>query len=191
MPTQSASRENWDLYRDLGRAVADRITDPLRHPSFVVYFLLAVLGLGALGVWLEVYILIFPDPPIATQAGQAPVIADSTVKPLRTALITFFTAVAGTSAMQLIWAEDLKHFRSASVLLLFLFLIVAVAIFPGRVPNLLTIPACILMSVLSLLVWCIANAKQADLRDDSDPRAPLGGTDLEAPLSGDTDGWDV
>src|SRR5690606_36288224 len=151
-----------------------RTTRPRRHPSFVAFFILAVFGLGASGVWLELYVLVFPDPTAIGHFLRHPG-APSHFDALRTALITFFTAVAGTSAMQLIWAEDLKHFRSASALILFLFLVVALVIFPARICDCAAISIGVLMSLLALWVWWIANAKQADLLDSVDPRDAVGG----------------
>lgn len=189
MSSLSKGISEWALYRDLWRGVVERTTRPLRHPSFVAFFILAVFGLGASGVWLELYVLVFPDRSATSHFLHYPG-APSRFDALRTAMITFFTAVSGTSAMQLIWAEDFKHFRSASALILFLFLVVALLIFPARICDCAAISVGALMSLLALWVWWVANAKQADLLDRVDPRDAVGGK-TSTPLSGSTSGWNT
>lgn len=81
----------------LGRELLRRSRSPLQHFSFVAYFLVAVVGLGGIGIWLELEAM-----------SRVP---QTTLNPLvsvRTALISFFPALAGTSCMQLIWSDESK-----------------------------------------------------------------------------------
>ncbi|HEV7270006.1 hypothetical protein [Pseudoxanthomonas sp.] len=184
----TATPSEWKLFFDIGEEMVKRTKIPLRHPSFVIFFSLAVVGLGGLGIWLELYSALVPVNHAEDAKGALEELSTNT---LRTAFITFFPAVAGTSAMQLIWAESSKHFRSVAALLLFCFLVTALLIFPSRVSNTCAISLGVLMSLLSLWVWWIANAKQEDLLDKIDLDAPVGGGNPRARLNGDTTGWNT
>ncbi len=190
MSPRNEDSSDFALYTSLLKSARERTWRPIRHPSFVAFFVLAVFGLGAAGVWLEVYVLLFPEPHSPCTPSALHHLPSST-EALRTALITFFTAVAGTSAMQLVWAEELKHFRSASALVLFLFLVAALVIFPSRISDSVAITAGVIMSLVSLWVWWVANAMQLDLLDRIDPSDPVGGRDPHAPLGGDRTGWNT
>ncbi|WDM62270.1 hypothetical protein [Stenotrophomonas forensis] len=182
--TQSSE---WDFFQDLKKEAWQRTCTPFRSPSFLVFFAIAVVGLGALGIWLEIYSLILPEPPALRGALNT---TDNGLSSLRAAILTFFPAVAGTSAMQLIWAEKLKHFRSASILLLFIFLVSALITSPSRVPDFWALLAGTLMSILSMWVWWIANATQPDLLDKRiDLDSAVGGEDVTAPMQGNTEGF--
>lgn len=175
MTRQANTQESeWAFFKELGKEAWSRTLKPSRSPSFLVFFVLAVFGLGALGIWLELYALILPDP--GSSAGNIARL-HSDLSPLRVALLTFFPAVAGTSAMQLIWAEKPKHFRSVSVLFLFIFLIAALITSPARVPDWFALTTGTGMSPLSMWVWWIANATQRDLLDERiDLDSPTGET---------------
>lgn len=168
------------LYREIADEFRERTVKPAQHPSFVLFFIFAVLGLGALGVWLELYGYIYPE-----RWKHAPRETDS----LRTAVLTFFPAVAGTAAMQLMWAESTKHFRSVAFAILSAFLVVALIISPARISNNSALVVGVLASAFSLWVWWIANAKQADLLDTINTSAPVGGDDFDVPLPGSLDDY--
>lgn len=155
------------LYRELRDAFVERTVKPFKHPSFVFFFIFAVLGFGALGIWLELYAYVYPE------TGE---FASVKTDALRTAILTFFPAVAGTAAMQLIWAESSKHFRSAAFSILGAFLVVALLISPARISNCSAIVYGVLASILSLWVWWIANAKQAICWIQSIQQTPLAET---------------
>ncbi|WP_394538806.1 hypothetical protein PRJ39_25150 [Lysobacter enzymogenes] len=166
------------LYRQIADELGERTARPIKHPSFVVFFVCAVLGLGALGIWLELYSYIYSVPEKYPHRET---------DALRTALLTFFPAVAGTAAMQLMWAESTKHFRSVAFAILGVFLVVALVIFPARISNGSALFFGTAASVMSLWVWWIANAKQDDLLDEVDPSAPVGGDNVQVKLAGSLD----
>lgn len=185
-PTNPEQSE-WHLFRELGREALSRSRTPLRHPSFISFFILAVIGFGALGIWIEVYSLILPE---LIQTPKVPQAMD--LSSLRAAVLTFFPAVAGTSAMQLIWGEKPKHFRSVSVLLLVIPIVVALTTSSSRVPDWLALSAGALMSVLSMWVWWIANGTHPDLLDKQiDPKSTLGDNNPLAPMRGSTEGFNT
>lgn len=169
-----------NLYKKLWDELWRRTKGPFHHPSFIVFFLLAVVGFSALGIWLELYVYIYPDP-----SSPTPRSSDS----LRTAVLTFFPAAAGTAAMQLIWAEQPKHFRSAAFLILAIFLVLAFWLFPARISNASALLWGSLASITSLWIWWIANANQADLLDELDTSAPIGGSRTDGPLQGGLNGF--
>lgn len=109
------------FFKELKREISRRTLRPCYHPSFIIFFLIAVLGFSASGIWLELYAYVYPVPEDASPKLDA----------LRTAVITFFPAVAGTAAMQLIWQENEKHIRSMAFLTLAIFLVAALWIFPA------------------------------------------------------------
>lgn len=166
------------LFRELRKEIVERTLKPLKHPSFVIYFLIAVLGCSALGIWLELYAYIYPNP---MHWPARPTDA------LRTAILTFFPVVAGTAAMQLIWSESVKHYRSAALLILVLFVFVELVISPSRISNGSALFVGTLASLLSLWVWWIANANQPGLLDIVDPADAVGGDKLNDPLNGSPD----
>ncbi len=168
-------------YRQIFDELRSRTIAPAMHPSFVVYFVLAVSGLGALGVWLELYAYIYPEPSVYPRQRS-----DS----LRTAILTFFPAVAGTAAMQLLWAESTKHFRSVAFAILGIFLLLALIVSPSRITNASALFVGVTASLVSLWVWWIANAKQPDLLDNFNPSTPVGGEPGTA-LPGSVAGYQV
>lgn len=165
----------------VGRELIKRTFDPLSHFSFVAYFFIAVFVLGGMGVWLELYSHLF-------LAHATPENAHSLAS-VRTALITFFPALAGSACMQLIWAEDnQKSLRAFAVAVLVLLTMGALMIAPTAVRHEVALGVGAFCSLVALWTWVIANAKQQDLLDAD---APLGKKDPNAELAGNLDGFKV
>lgn len=165
----------------LWRELRKRTIDPAQHVSFVLYFLIAVLLFGGAGVWTEMraYLLFVPTPdqPFPSLGS------------LRTAVITFFPALAGSSCMQLIWAED--HERSLRAFAFSIIAILVGAIFlltPAAVSDASALVGGGAASVVALWSWWIANAKQRDLLDLD---ASTGRSDTSGELPGSLDGFKV
>jgi hypothetical protein len=165
----------------LGRELRKRSRDPLGHFSFVAYFVVAVVMFGGAGIWTELrsYLYFVPTAgePFASLAS------------LRTALITFFPALAGSSCMQLIWAED--HERSLRAFAIVVLAALLVAIFfisPEGVSDRTALAVGAAAAVLALWSWWIANAKQKDLLD---PDAATGGSAVSADLPGSLDEFET
>ena len=170
---------SWALLRD---ELWKRTKGPTAHASFVMYFLIAVVLIGAGGVWLELYSFL-----IAPETGSP---TPPTVSGLRTAVITFFPALAGSSCMQLVWAEDKnKSLRSFAFSALVVMSLLAIGISPSAISSKTVFFVGSLASLLALWTWWIANAKQPDLLDGN-LDAPLG-KDPRSELSGDLDGFTV
>ena len=168
-------------WRRLGRELRKRSSDPLGHFSFVSYFLVAVVIFGGAGIWTELrsYLNFAPTTghPCASLAS------------LRTALITFFPALAGSSCMQLIWAADYERSLRAFAVVVLTALIVAIFfITPEGVSDRAALTVGMVASLLALWSWWIANAKQQDLLD---PDAATGGKAVGGDLPGNLDEFKV
>lgn len=170
---------SWSLLRTELRV---RTMKPLAHASFVLYFAGAVLLIGAGGIWLEIYsLLLLPnavDPSASPASG------------LRTAVITFFPALAGSSCMQLVLAEDQqKYLKTFALVLMVVIGILAIGLTPAAIGTGTAIFVGAIASVVALWTWWIANAKQLDLLD-GDLDAPLG-KNPDAEPSGDLNGFNA
>jgi len=167
----------------LGAALKRRTCEPFSHVSFVIYFLVAVIIIGGIGIWIELYAYLLPPSSPATPTVP--------LAPLRSAIVTFFPALTASACLQLIWAEnEHKFLRSFGVLFLTLMTMAALIISPHAMGNGSALTVGILASLAALWAWWIANAEQKDFLDiDND--APLGGKTTNAKLSGDLDGFKV
>lgn len=167
----------------LGREIKRRTIEPAAHVSFALYFFVAVILLGGAGVWLELhsYLSYAPTPDKPTASAAA----------LRTAVITFFPALAGTSCMQLIWVNsDFRSLRAFATSVLVVLFIAAVAIAPDNISTSLALWVGCLASCIAFWMWWIANAEQTGLMD-VDAYATVGKKDPTGKLPGDLDGFTV
>jgi hypothetical protein len=163
----------------LGKELKKRTIEPLFHASFVIYFIVSVVIVGGAGIWLEIYAYNFPP---LVDSGPPSLAA------LRTAFVTFFSALAGSACMQLIWAEDyLRSLRAFATLVLVVTSILALIVAIPAIHNVTALCIGVASSLVALWIWWVANAKQKDLLD---PDAPTGG-DPSAPLAGNLQGFNV
>lgn len=152
-----------------------RFSTPLGHFSFWTYFVLAVIALGAVGIWVEVvrwWLAPEPDP-----SG------------ILTAIYTYFPAVAAGATLQLIMASPEKYVRSFSILMAAL---IAVAVLPhsvGLVKETGAFSWGAFGTALALCLWWVANGTNQDFLD-STPEDSLGGNLADEPR-GDTGGFNV
>lgn len=169
---------NWLLYRKLTAELRRRTIEPVAHPSFVAYFLVAIVGFGGLGVWLELYRYIYAAQPAPPLDG------------LRVAINTFYPTLAGAASLQLLWAEnDKKELRSVAVLLFVLFIAIALWVSPPVIENKPAIITGSLVSIAALWCWWIANADAHDFHD-TNPDAAVGAERGSEPLRGGLDEYE-
>ena len=106
-------------------------------------------------------------------------------------MITFFPALAGSSCMQLIWAEDdERSLRAFAVVVLTALILVIFFVAPEAVSDRAALMAGAAASLLALWSWWIANAKQKDLLD-TNPDAATGGKATGGDLPGNLDEFKV
>ena len=165
------------LFRELRK----RTVEPLSHASFVMYFCVAVVLVGGAGVWFETHSYVFHVP-----TAEHPLPSSSA---LRIAVITFFPALAGSSCMQLIWAEDHhKSLRAFAITALAALTGLVFAIAPSAVSNSAALWTGLVASIVALWTWWIANAKQRDLLDLD---AATGKRDTAGDLPGNLDEFKI
>lgn len=180
--TERVNRKRSESWVRLGRELKKRTVDPIGHVSFTLFFLVAVILLGGAGVWLELHSY-FSYVPTAEKPTAS-------LAALRTAVITFFPALAGSSCMQLIWVNDeLKSLRAFATSILVILFIAAVAIAPDKISTNLALVIGGISSCIAFWMWWIANADHPGLKDIDDPDASLGNRDPSGELSGDLDGF--
>lgn len=171
----SSQYESWvTLWNELVK----RTKSPTRHVSFVIYFLVAVVIFGGMGIWTELRSYFVFVPTEKTPCA--------TLESVRTAIITFFPALAGSAGMQLIWAENKD--RSLRAFAFFIVTILGLVIFltaPASVSDPIAITAGTAASAVALWTWWIANANQKELLDPINPDAATGPEDLTGDLPGD------
>jgi hypothetical protein len=139
----------------------------------VIFFLIAIVGVGAVGLWIEVYTWWHANPDISTT-------------PIRTAMVAFVPAFMASTSMQLIWAENnLRSLRATSIFLLAICILGLIFCKSLPVGNAFAIYAGAFSSAIALWTWWIANANQADFLDGWTPDVTKGPRDVNAKLAGD------
>lgn len=164
---------NQGYWSYLGLELKQRSFSPWRHPSFVFYFLIAVVFVGAAGVWWEIYRI------YNYKSGYGN---------LRIAIYTFFPVLTTTTGLQLIWAEggmrSMRGFSTFIVMLCLVGLLISMTTQSDTI-SLITGGIC---SLVALWLWVIANAKHPDFLDTSND-APVGGK-VDRALKGNLHGYE-
>ncbi|TXC71319.1 hypothetical protein FSB78_10475 [Sphingomonas ginsenosidivorax] len=163
---------------ELGHDLWRRTKRPLRHATFVSFFIGSVVGIGGLGIWVEL---------INLGRGDSPVDLAS----LRTALATFFPALVGSTCFQIILGRYLKALKAVTFPASIALAVVGFwLIFDRGLTAHKAITIAILATIVSLWFWWIANADNPDFFDETLPLAAVGG-DTARPLDGNLDGFDA
>jgi hypothetical protein len=169
--------DNPNHWREFGYTLWIRFRKPWQHPTYVLYFFFIIILIGGFGI-LELVVRSF-------MFGN-PVTADLP-KALIGAFYTYFTAIAATAAVDLLLtSQEQKHLRICFMILCFLVLVSAffAVLIAETKTNLLGAYLCAGAGyILSLFLWWIGNADNANLLDSkSPPTAPTGGDPASAPL---------
>jgi len=185
----------WLQYKLLGNELRNRTLGPLRHVQFVVYFLIAMVLVGPISVWIEVFRIYILDsasavPTGATQTAMSTATAAS-IAPLRTALLTFFPAVAATAALQLVLADQSSQIRAIAMLCFVGILTLAVFMVPNQISDTRAMMVGALATLIAYWLSWIANARNSDLLGKIDPSDPIGGNNATASLKGSLDGYNA
>lgn len=167
-----SDRGDW---RYLRREIVRRTRQPFSHAPFVIYVLLAIIGLGCLGIWVEL-IKFFLSLGQPNYSG------------FLTALATFFPALVGSSSLQLILVSTgnrdkvLAAFGYGITLIAF-GAAVAVNVFHPTLPK-LTLWASVFFAVGAVWFWWFTNGDDPTYK--SAPVDAASGGDTGKPLKGDT-----
>ena len=136
-------RQKWVL---LGKFLNTRLKKPLNHPEFIFYFILVIIGVGAIGIYTSVF-------------GES--LPDTKNKFIISNMASYFLAIIATGTVELIFIQE-KNIKRAILLLsvgaIFLntflfFLCIHYATYWLAAPGLL----------IALIVWWIANAENANI----------------------------
>lgn len=158
-------------WRILRKEICTRMVVPASHPSFVMYFILAVILIGPAGVWFELYQFTIAGPSRTADA-------------LLTSIATFSPALMASSCLQAIWERPLRSFQAFLIFLSSVCGIGWLIFVAAPLPKSYSIGLGLFLSVIALGVWWMSNANQKDLRDDISDAAAVGGDDLNGDLSG-------
>lgn len=163
------------LRQELGR----RTWAPLLQVTFCVYAFFAVCVFGLLSVWLEVYQFIAQGDWTRDEA-------------LRTSIITFFPALAGPAALQLVFTHQVsKPLRAFGILTGALLAIVATILQLHKgIPVRIVYPLAIFACVTAIWFWLVATGQDPAFNDDINIDAPVGGSSDATP-PGDLTGFKV
>ena len=169
---ETSSKRGGD-WRYFCREVTRRTTQPCSHFPFVVYVVVAIIGLGCLGIWVELIKLAW-SPELNNYSG------------VLTALATFFPALIGSSSLQLILTStdrSDKVFVAFGCFVMFVAFgaVVLITLFHTYLP-LLTTWSCVLFAFLAVWLWWFTNGDDptykttaVDAASGGDPsRAPKG-----------------
>ena len=177
----SAQPNHWQEFR---RELKERARKPLKHPTFVMYFVGIIIFLGGLGLL---------DPVLnSVMLGKWPEIEGVRVV---SACYTYFLAIAATAAVDLILSLNQRKFLLMFFLLcclavvLLAFLAFVLGTFRGDATA-AAFPS-VLGYALALFLWWVGNANNTNLLEPPvKPDASTGG-DAQANPAGDLSGFTV
>lgn len=163
MPSESASWQHWVGLRDF---FIERLRGPVKNPTFIIYFIVAILGVGGIGIWSSLSSL------------------DGTI--IGASLYTYFLALAAASAFDLVLAEkQRKYIRAITIAIGVVIITLAIRMIAHPI-GAFSIGCGIGGYAVATLLWWIANADNPNLSDDT---ANVTGGDTNKPTSGSTEGF--
>ncbi len=167
-------------WRYLGRELVKRTCDPIQHFPFVAYMLIAIVGLGGLGVWAELLKIGISNSPI----GLANVI---------TSVLTFFPALVGAAAIQLLLASaNDRIFIAFAMLIMFVFFAFAILLpfFSVTHPFIVLFLSGV-CSVFAVWAWWITNGDNPTFQKIPPPNDAATGGSTDRKLSGTLEGFEA
>lgn len=171
----SSSPSDW---KHLRSELCRRTWQPFSSAPFVIYVLLAIVGLGCLGIWVELVKLARVD-------------GDGSSDGVLTALATFYPALVGSASLQLILYSTGRGDKTLTSFALLaciasLASVVLISVFHTQFP-ILTVRAAIFFVLFSIWLWWITNADDPTYK--SAPIDAASGGDPDRPLAGSTKGF--
>lgn len=164
---------NHDGYRKLFEEIFRRLRSPGKNPTFAIFFVTTLICYSGSGLWLELAKYWF-DIGTKYESG------------IRSAVASYFPAIAGGVAMQLAISEEQRSLRALGQLVAWLLGSMSlVLVLAPSLPLWLEIVLGISGTLVALAFWWIVNADKPDLQNEVPPPvAATGGQDSQRALSG-------
>lgn len=164
---ESQEAKPYNGLKAAGQEVARRLKKPMSQITFWIYLALAVIGLGGLAIWVELWRHFHPT---ITKADP-----HSSLDSLKLALATVFPAVVGASALELVLNED-KMARNLGLVFLSMCALLAVYLLGfGNPSDEIAIALGALGCVGAIFVWWIASGLDDIFQDRPGPGDAVGG----------------
>ena len=162
------------LWQEMGR----RTKQPFADAPFVIYVLLAIIGLGCLGIWVELIKMFFAQ---GTHRYDG----------VFTALSTFYPALVGSAAFQLILSSTGRGDKTLVSFGFFVSVIsfasvVLISIFYNYSPVICLL-ASVFLACFAVWLWCFTNGDDPTYK--SAPVDAASGGDPSKALKGSTNGF--
>jgi hypothetical protein len=152
-----------------------RWTRPTKQLSFWTFLGVGIIILGGLPVWIEGfrYLTFTPHGTVA----------EANLEPFQLALATAGLAVAGPSAMQLLYSRD-KLAIVAAILLFTVEMIAAMYLMVFGEPDVFgTWVGGLICAGVAVLAWVLANGEDDIFQDDTDSDVAAGGDPMRPLLN--------
>lgn len=164
-------------FKPLWYELKDRFLAPVGQVTFWVYLTLGIIVFSACGIWVEL--------------GKYILSTGKSLDGMQTAIFTFIPAMACTSTMQIIFSDKEKKYVKSigyAVGVLLLLVPIGLLMFYEHLNSQISVSAGVILSIISILTWWIANGLDSIFYDNAGPDSSTGG-DTKGPLSGDTAGF--
>ena len=155
-----------------------RLKRPFKSFKFWTYLILALLVVGGLPVFIEIYNYIFKS----VWDGEA----------FKLAVFSFFAATVGGSSLRMVLDDDNSSIRMLGILgLVACFFITLIALdnisgITGGISFLI----CVALMLGSVFWWWLVNGDDPIFDEQITVQAATGGEDISRPLSGSLDGFE-
>ncbi len=144
-----------------------RWTRPSGQLSFWTFLVVGIIILGGLAVWIEIYRYAYHVP---AQPGEHAALA-----PLQLALATAGLAVAGPSAMQLLYSRDKLAIVAAIILFTIEMIFAMYLMVFGEPKECGTLGGGLICIGVAVVAWALANGEDDIFQDDVANDASMGG----------------
>ncbi|WP_282085281.1 hypothetical protein [Aquimarina algiphila] len=130
-----------------------RLSSPLEHPEYILYFLAIVIGAGGIGIWVGI--------------AERFDIGEAHDTLIIQSISAFSVAVIATGSIELFFVKN-KYIKTTLFIISFCFIALSIVSYlistkmSGSNGYYLAVPTCI----LALLVWWIANADNSNLTEN-------------------------
>ena len=137
----------WKL---LGVFLLNRLKNPIKHPEYFIYFILVIVGVGAIGVYSAIIKGSIPDNKMDF------IIAN---------MASYFLAIVATGSVELVLSNEKYIGRAIRLLAMFAVLINIALYFTSVAFS--SVYISLTGVIIALLVWWIANAENTNIIEKS------------------------